>query len=89
MSQTTGIVLVTGAVTIANASVLHDEPFDWRVPVATAFTAMGFSLFERAWLEGAKYLAWGMFLTVILTRIDPGVPSPAESLSSWWDKGRS
>ena len=87
MSQTTGVILATGAVTVANQTVFHDQPMDWRVPVATGLAAIGFSLAERVWPKGAQILAWTGFMTVLLTRTQASVPSPVESALSWWDKG--
>jgi hypothetical protein len=86
MSRTTGIVLATGAVTVVNSTVFNDRPMDWRVPIATGLGAMAFSLFERVWPKGAVILAWGSLLTVLLTRTDPGVPSPTESALDWWKR---
>lgn len=85
MSQTTGPILATGAITVVNMTVFHDEPMDWRVPVATGLAAIGFSLAERAWPQGAKILAWTALLTVLLTRTKANVPSPVESAMSWWN----
>ncbi len=87
MSQTTGPILATGALTVANATVFHDEPMDWRIPVATGLAAIGFSLAERVWPQGSKILAWTVFGTVLLTRTQSNVPSPVESALSWWNKG--
>lgn len=87
MSQTTGIVLAMGAVTLVNQSVFHNHPVDWRVPAATGLAAVGFSLAERAWPQGAVLLAWTALLTVLLTRTDPKIPSPTESALSWWNQG--
>jgi len=85
MSLTTGPVLATGAVTIVNRTVFHGQPMDWRVPVATGLAALGFSLAERAWPQGAQILAWTSLLTVLLTRMDPKVPSPIESAITWYN----
>lgn len=87
MSRTIGPLLATGAITIANQSVFHDKPVDWRVPIATGLAAMGFSLAERAAPELAVILAWTTLLTVLLTRMNPDVPSPVESALVWWKKG--
>lgn len=87
MSQTTGPILATGAITVVNQTIFHDEPMDWRVPVATGLAAIGFSLAEKAWPKGAAILAWTAFGTVLLTRTQPSVPSPVESALSWWNKG--
>jgi hypothetical protein len=86
VSKTTGIVLATGGVTLLNQSVFHDQPVNWRVPMATGIAAVGFSLFERVWDQGAQILAWTAFLTILLTRITPNVPSPAESALAWYNK---
>lgn len=85
MSKTTGPILAMGGLTIANATVFHGQPMDWRVPVATGLAAIGFSLAEKAWPQGAEILAWTALLTVLLTRINPKVPSPAESAVAWFN----
>lgn len=89
MSKTTGIVLAIGGITIANQTVFHDEPMNWRIPVATGLAAAGFSLAERAWPQGAQILAWTALLTILLTRTNPNVPSPTESALDWWNKNNS
>lgn len=86
MSQTTGVVLATGAVTVVNQTVFHDQPMDWRVPVATCLAAVGFNLAERVWPKGVQILAWTGLMTVLLTRTQAGVPSPVESALDWWNK---
>lgn len=85
MSKTTGPILAMGGLTIANTTVFHGQPMDWRVPVATGLAAVGFSLAEKAWPQGAEILAWTALLTVLLTRTNPLVPSPAESAVSWFN----
>jgi len=87
MSKTTGVVLATGAVTVVNGTVFHDEPMDWRIPIATGLAAIGFSLFERVWPKGSIILAWTAFATVLLTRTKSDVPGPVESALDWWEKG--
>jgi len=87
MSKTTGIVLAMGAVTMVNQSVFHSHPIDWRVPAATGLAAIGFDLAEHLWPQGAELLAWTAFLTVLLTRTDPKIPSPTESALTWWNNG--
>lgn len=88
MSATTGPVLATGAVTILNRSVFHDQPMDWRIPVATGLAALGFGLFERVSPQIASILAWTAFATIMLTRTDPKVPSPVESALTWWNSNQ-
>lgn len=88
MSATTGPVLAIGAVTMFNQVILNDRPIDWRVPIATAITAGGFALFERALPRAAVALAWTALVAVLFTRVDPSVPAPAESALAWWEKGK-
>ena len=88
MSATTGPVLAAGAITVVNLVVFNDEPMDWRIPVATTMLAGGVYLLERVIGDTAELLAWGLVLTTLLTRIDPDVPSPAESAVRWWDGNR-
>jgi hypothetical protein len=85
MSRAIGPVLATGAVTMVNESILNGKPVDWRVPVATGLVAVGVSIAEKAWPKGATAMAWLMFATVMLTRVNPQVPSPTESIWLWWE----
>lgn len=88
MSATTGPVLAAGLITVTNRTVFSGEPMDWRVPIATGLTAVAFSLAERVWEQGAQILAWTALATIILTRVDSKVPSPAENALSWWNQGK-
>jgi len=85
MAQTTGPILAVGGITVFNQSVLNNKPIDWRVPIATGFLAGGFALFEKGNASLAKGIAWTALLTVLLTRLDPKVPSPVESLLKYWN----
>jgi hypothetical protein len=84
MARTTGPILAVGGITLANRSVFHGQSVDWRVPIATGIAAALFGLAERAWGDGAVALAWLALATVILTRVDRSVPSPAESALAWF-----
>lgn len=86
MAETTGPILALGAITVANQSIFHDEPINWRVPVATGFAALMFIPLEKAAPTAAKMLAWTAVVAVLFTRIN-GVPSPTESFLNWWEKG--
>jgi hypothetical protein len=88
MSQTTGPVLAIGGITLANNTLLHGKPFDWRVAIATGISAGLFALLERAWAQGAVALAWLGLVTILLVRVDPKTPAPMESLNSYLQKGR-
>lgn len=84
MSATTGPVLAMGGVTLANQMLLHDKPFDPKIPIATGIAAGAFALAEKGWPSGATALAWMAFIAVMITRVNPSVPSPVESLAAWW-----
>lgn len=86
MSKSTGPILAVGLVTVTNRTVFNGKPMDWKVPIATGIAAVGFDLFERAAPTFAPIVAWTALLTVLLTRIDPSVPSPTESALKWWRK---
>lgn len=88
MSKTIGPILATGTLTVLNNTVFHNQPMDWRVPIATALAAVGFSLAERVWPKGAEILAWTTLLTVLLTRTQADVPSPTESAITWWNASK-
>lgn len=88
MAKTTGVVLATGAITVINRTIFNDKPMDWRVPIATALAAAGFSLAERAWPKGTEILAWTALLTVLLTRTEKNVESPVESALDWWESSK-
>lgn len=86
MAATTGPVLAIGAITMANRSVFNGRPVDWKVPVATLIAAGLFSLAERGLGDAAVGIAWLALATVVLTRVDPTVPSPAESAVKWFNE---
>lgn len=82
--RTTGPVLAIGGITLANNVLFNGKEFDWRVPVATGIAAGAFALAEKAWPDGATALAWMALVTILITRVDPKVPSPVETLNNWW-----
>lgn len=86
MAATTGPILAVGAITMVNRSVFHDQPVDWRIPVATLIAVGLFSLAEKAVGTVAVGVAWTALAVTILTRVDPGVPAPAESAAAWFNK---
>ncbi len=86
MSKTTGPVLAMGAITVVNGTVFHGQPMDWRVPVATGLAAIGFTMAEKVWPQGAEILAWTALLTILLTRTNPRVPAPVESAVAWYNQ---
>jgi hypothetical protein len=84
MAKTTGPVLAMGGITLANRVLLNDKPIDWKIPVATGIAAGAFALLEKGWEKGAVAFAWLALVTILITRVDPNVPSPVESLNNWW-----
>lgn len=87
MARSTGPILAAGAITLGNRVVLHQQPVDWRVPVATGMLAAALAFGERAAPTVVVAVAWTILATVVLTRVDPKTPSPAESVLQWWNEG--
>lgn len=86
MAESTGPILAVGAITVANRVVFNDEPMDWKVPVGTAIAAVLFSGAERAVGRSAVWLAYLAMVTVVFARLDPEIPSPAESALKWFNE---
>jgi hypothetical protein len=92
MARTTGPILAAGAITAFTGLVVYERPIMNfpRVAVATGIAAGGLFLMEKAWPDGATALAWMALLTVLLVRVEPGTPAPAEAVANWLqaiDKG--
>ncbi len=86
MAETTGPILAIGAITIANRVVFNEQPMDWKVPIGTGLAAILFAGAEKAVGSGAVKLAYLALITVVLARVDPTVPSPAESALKWFNR---
>ena len=82
MARSTGPIIAVGAITLANQTVLHAEPFDWRVPIATGLAALVLAGVERVSPELAVGIAYIALVAVLFTRLNPNVPAPIESLAA-------
>lgn len=90
MSATTGPIVAAGAITGFVAVVVHNRPLlpdAARIGVSTAIAAGGFFLFERASPALAVPMAWLALTTVLLVRLNPSIPAPAEAVADWLNKG--
>lgn len=87
MARSTGPILAMGAITLGNASVIHGQPIDWRIPIATGITAGVLALAEHAAPNLVTGLAWLALMTSFLVPLIPGVPTPAESFVAFWQSG--
>lgn len=85
MSESTGPVLAVGAITIINRNVFNDEEWDWKIPLATGIAVGMFALGEKALPTVVPMLAWTAVVAIVLTRVDPAVPSAAESGFKWFN----
>lgn len=83
--RSTGPILAVGAITVANQSLINDEPIDWKVPIATGVAVGIFALLEKALPDIAVKVAWLALVSVLFVRIKPGTPSPTESFVKWWE----
>jgi len=88
MAKSTGPIIAVGAITVANRTIFNGKPMDWRVPIATAIAVGLFALAEKATGEVAVGIAWLAVVGVTLGRVDPSVPSPAESALKWFNQRR-
>jgi hypothetical protein len=88
MSESTGPIIALGGITVLNRSVFNGQPFDMRIPIATGLAAGLFALGDKATGGFTAKVAWLALVAVVLTRVDPKVPAPAESFLQWWEKGR-
>jgi len=86
MAASTGPVLAIGAITLANRVVFNDEEMDWKIPIATGIAAVLFAGAERALGDMAVKFAYLAMVTVVFVRVDPKVPSPAESALDWFNE---
>lgn len=85
MAETTAPILAVGAITMVNRSVFHDEPWDWRIAIATGISVGLFAALEKPLPKMAVALAWLAVAGVTLGRVDPKVPAPAESALEWFE----
>lgn len=85
MSGSTGPILAAGAITLVNQVIVHHQPMDWRIPIATGLSAGAFALMEAGWRAGAVGVAWLALVTVLFVRTRPDVPSPIESIADFWE----
>lgn len=85
MAASTAPVLAVGGITVLNRTVFNGKEMDWRIPIATGIAAGMFALAEKAVGRGAVYVAYLALAAVVLGRVDPSVPSPAESALKWFN----
>jgi hypothetical protein len=86
MAASTGPVLAIGALTVANRVIFNGKPMDWKVPIGTTIAALLFAGAERAVGQTAVRLAYLALITTVFVRVDPTVPSPAESALRWFNE---
>lgn len=83
MARSTGPMLAVGGITMFNEMVVHGEPIDWRIPVATGIAAGMLALVEQLSEGAAVGIAYTALITILLARVKPDIPSPVESLLDW------
>lgn len=82
MAKSTGPAIAIGAVTVFNDVVLNQQPFNWHVPIATGFVALGLAGLEHVSPPLAVGIAWLALVAVLFTRVNPNVPAPMENLAT-------
>ena len=90
MAESTGPILAAGALVAGNAIIVNNRDPRSQTPVvvATLVVAAGLALAERPFPAAAVAFAWVTLMTVILVRVDPNTPSPAESFANWYEGTR-
>lgn len=83
MSKSTGPVIAIGAITLGNEILLNNQAFNPKVPIATGIAVGILALLEKVSEPLAVGIAYIGLLTVLLARVNPGIPSPTESLLAW------
>lgn len=86
MAESTGPIIALGALTVTNRVIFNDEPMPWKVPIGTALAAVLFAGAEKAVGRSAVWLAYLALVTTVFARVDPTVPSPAESALRWFNE---
>jgi hypothetical protein len=90
VSASTGPVVAAGLITVFNAAVLQGRPMDnhmIQTAIGTAVVAGGLSILENFLPGTAVLMGWVILGTVLLVRVDPSIPSPAESFEQWYQQG--
>jgi len=86
MAASTGIILAIGGITVTNRVIFNGQPLDWKVPIATGLAAVIFSFAETVvGPEFPRAVAMVALVTIAFARVDPSVPSPAESALKWYN----
>lgn len=85
MAKSTGPLLAAGAIAVTNRVIFNEQPIDWRVVSGIGFAAVFTALIEKPLPELAIGISWLALTAVLLTRVDPSVPSPAEGFVKWWN----
>ena len=90
MSASTGPIIAAGLITIGNRVIIQGHPTDNHViqtAVGTAIVAGTLAVLENILPGTATSAAWLILLAVILVRVDPTVPAPAEAFAQWYQAG--
>ena len=85
MSASTGPILVAGAISFANSSLLNSQPVNWKIPIATGFAAVMLAGMEKVWGEGSVAMAYLAVVAVLFVPI-ANKPSPIENLLAFLKK---
>lgn len=78
MAQSTGPILIAGAITAANELVFARSEFNWRIVPATGLAALALAGLEHIAPGFAAGLAWLCVATVLIVPLG-NAPTPLES----------
>lgn len=85
MAKTTGVVLATGGIAVANEVLFaplagQKIQFNWRIIPATGLFAFGLAALEKVAAGFALALAWLSLATVFIVRLG-NAPTPLENVN--------
>lgn len=88
MSASTGPVVAAGLITVFNRTIVQGHAMDNNlipVVIGTTIAAGGLSIMENFLPGTAVAFSWLILAAVLLVRVDPTIPSPAESFATWYE----
>ena len=87
MAASTGPILAVGGIVVANQTIFNGRDLDWRIPIATGIAAAIAAGAETVIGPAIpRAIAVLSLVAVTLSRVDPSMPSPAESALTWWKR---
>lgn len=85
MADSTGPIVLTGAVTTLN-DYIQGRGMQWRTVLATGLAAGVFVMFEKANRDLAVPMAWMVLVASLITPRKSGVNPPVQTFLATWNR---